>query len=104
MPDEPAEFEETGKEDSTMIAAKAKVWLHDDDTTPVDFVMYVLEHYFGYDEAKARAVVERIRSDGKAVVAELAAVPAELAKQRVNADAIDSGFPLKVTIEGTKIV
>jgi ATP-dependent Clp protease adapter protein ClpS len=104
MPDEPAEFEETGKEDSTMIAAKAKVWFYDDDKTPVDFVMFVLEHYFGHDEAKARAVVDRIRKDGKALVAELPAIPAELAKRRVDADATDAGYPFKVAIEGTHIV
>lgn len=104
MPDEPAEFEETGKEDSTMIAAKAKVWFYDDESTPVDFVMYVLEHYFGYDEVKARVVVERMAKDGKAMVAELPAIPAELAKRRVVADATDAGYPLKVEIQGTQIV
>jgi ATP-dependent Clp protease adapter protein ClpS len=110
MPQEPApEFDHedtdhTGREDSTMIAAKAKVWFFDDDATPEDFVMYALEQFFGLDEAKARSAVERIRKQGKAVVVEMPAIPAELAKRRVQEAASDAGYPFKVEIEGTQIV
>ena len=92
------------RDDSTMIAAKAKVWFFDDDTTPVDFVLYVLDHYFGYDEPKARVIVERLRKEGKTVVAELPAIPAELAKRRVLQAAADQGYPFHVEIEGSQIV
>lgn len=92
------------REDSTMIAAKVKVWFLDDDTTPVDFVMFALENYFGYDEPTARSLCESIRINGKAVIAELPAIPAELAKRRVLEAAADSGYPFKVEIEGQQIV
>ena len=92
------------REDSTMIAAKVKVWFLDDDTTPVDFVMFALENYFGYDELAAQGLCESIRENGKAVVAELPAIPAELAKRRVLEAAADSGYPFTVEIEGQQIV
>lgn len=95
---------ETGRDDSTMIAAKVKVWFYDDDKTPVDFVLFVLEQYFGFDETKARATVDRIRKDGKAIVAELPAIPAEIARKRVEEAAADAGYPFKVEIEGKQIV
>lgn len=95
---------ETGREDSTMIAAKVKVWFLDDDTTPVDFVMFALEQYFGYDELTAKTLCESIRQEGKAVIAELPAIPAELAKRRVMEAAADSGWPFQVEIEGDQIV
>ena len=95
---------ETSRDDSTMIAAKAKVWLFDDETTPVDFVLYVLQQYFGFDEPKARDAVDRIRRDGKAMVAELPAIPAELAKRRVQQAAADSGYPFRIEVEGEQIV
>jgi len=101
---EPEETDSTGRDDSTMIAARSKVWFFDDDNTPVDFVLYALEHFFGLDEAKARAAVERIRQHGKAVVVEMPAIPAELAKRRVIEAAADAGYPFKVEIEGQQIV
>ena len=90
---------ETGRDDSTMIAMKVKVWFYDDDKTPVDFVLFVLEQYFGFDEKKARETVERLGKEGKTVVAELPAIPAELAKKRVEEAAADANYPFKVEIE-----
>ena len=96
---------DTGRDDSTMIASRVKVWFFDDDKTPVDFVLFVLEQYFGYDEIKARSFTDRIRKDGKAMVGELPAIPAELAKRKVDQAAADAGYPFKVEIEGgTQIV
>ncbi|MBZ0137901.1 MAG: ATP-dependent Clp protease adaptor ClpS [Planctomycetes bacterium] len=95
---------EQGRDDSTMIAAKVKVWFYDDDKTPVDFVLFVLEQYFGFDEPKARATVDRIRKNGKTVVAELPAIPAEIARKRVEEAAADAGYPFKIEIEGNRTV
>ena len=95
---------ETTRDDSTMIAAKVKVWFYDDDKTPVDFVLFVLEQYFGFDEPKARKLVDRIRQDGKTIVAELPAIPAEIAKRRVEAAAADADYPFRMEIEGKQIV
>ena len=58
----------------------------------------------GYDELAAQGLCESIRENGKAVVAELPAIPAELAKRRVLEAAADSGYPFKVEIEGQQIV
>ncbi|MCB9894948.1 MAG: ATP-dependent Clp protease adaptor ClpS [Planctomycetes bacterium] len=96
---------EPGREDSTMIAARAKVWFFDDDKTPVDFVLFVLEQYFGFDESKARVITDRIRKQGKAMVAELPAIPAEIARRKVDQAAADAGYPFKVEVEaGPQIV
>ena len=95
---------DTSRDDSTMIAAKVKVWFYDDDKTPVDFVLYALEQYFGFDEPKARKLVDRIRQDGKTIVAELPAIPAEIARKRVEEAAADAGYPFKMEIEGNRIV
>lgn len=101
---EPAEETDHTREESTMIAAKVKVWFFDDDKTPVDFVMFALENYFGYDELTAKALVDSIRDEGKAVVAELPAIPAEIARRRVVEAAEESGYPFKIEIEGQQIV
>lgn len=95
---------EHGREDSTMIAAKVKVWFFDDDKTPVDFVLFALEHFLGYDELASKSLVDSIRQQGKAVVAELPAIPAELAKRRILEAAAESGYPFKVEIEGQQMV
>lgn len=89
-------------EGSTMIAPKVKVIFVDDDKTPVDFVLYALETFLGYDEPDARKVVQNIASQGEAVVAELPAIPAELAKKRIVEAATDAGWPLEVRIVGER--
>jgi ATP-dependent Clp protease adapter protein ClpS len=101
---EPDDTGEAARDDSTMIAAKAKVWFYDDDKTPEDFVLYVLEHFFGLDDPGARRVAAAMRQHGKAIAVEMPAIPAEIARRRVAAEAADSGYPLRVEVEGKQIV
>jgi ATP-dependent Clp protease adaptor protein ClpS len=96
------ETETEGGEGSTMIAPKVKVIFVDDDKTPVDFVLFALETFLGYDEPDAQKIVQNIASQGEAVVAELPAVPAELAKKRIEEAAADAGWPFQVRIEGER--
>ena len=84
-------------EDSTVIAPKVTVVFHDDPQTPVDFVLFCLEKYFGFDEPAARELVGCLRAKGRVEVVSLAAPVAELALRRVADAAAQSGYPFRAT-------
>lgn len=86
-------------EQSTMIAPKAKVVFVDDDDTPVDFVLYALERFLGYDEPQAQQMVKFIAKEGEAVVAELSPVPAQLAKRSIDKASAAAGWQFEVRVE-----
>ncbi len=102
--EDPPEQQHESGQGSTMIAPKVKVIFVDDDKTPVDFVLYALTQYLGYNEPDAMKIVENIVDQGEAVVAELPAVPAELAKKRILEAAAEAGYPFQVRIEGERVL
>ncbi|MBE7491385.1 MAG: ATP-dependent Clp protease adaptor ClpS [Planctomycetes bacterium] len=98
-PEEPHASSSTWGDESTVIAPKAKVVFFDDDRTPVDFVLHLLEHYLGFDEAGARATTERIRASGSAVVAELLPPIAENTVRKMEAAVRAGGYPFRMEIQ-----
>lgn len=88
-----------GGEDRTVLSATAALVFYDDDQTPVDFVLYALGHFCGYDEPRARALIEKIGSKGRAVVATLQPLVAEHTRQRIAAAAQAAGYPFRVELE-----
>lgn len=89
----------TWGEDSTVIAPKARVVFHDDDQTPVDFVLHLLETYLGFDELQARKATELIRLTGRAVVAELVYPIAEQTVRRMELAVRAAGWPFRIEVQ-----
>lgn len=76
-----------------------KVVLVNDDVTPVDFVIALLEHVFKHDEVSAQHVTMQIHNEGSGVAG---IYPFEIAEQKgVEATQIarQNGYPLGIRVE-----
>jgi ATP-dependent Clp protease adapter protein ClpS len=85
-------------EELTVMAPKVHVIFHDDEVTPVDFVLFLLQTHLGYDEARAREVVQNIASSGSFRVATLPRPSADALMQRLSRVIGEAGYPFKVTL------
>ena len=105
-PDEP---DGPTRDDETGIAVKArpktkrpslyKVLMLNDDYTPMEFVVYVLERFFGMDHAQAFEVMLTVHNKGVAVVG---VYPFEIAETKVTQVmdcARSNQHPLQCTME-----
>lgn len=75
------------------------VIMHNDDKTPIDFVVEVLETVFKHDRQLAIDLTMKIHEEGAAIVG---MYNEEIAEQKVEDTtqlARTNGFPLKLTIE-----
>jgi ATP-dependent Clp protease adapter protein ClpS len=90
--------ESTFGEDLTAMAPKMGIVFHDDDKTPVDFVMFLLETYLGYDEQGARNLVGSIATGGQYQVSTLTRAAAEALYQRLQRAVDHAGYPFKITL------
>lgn len=84
--------------EETVVRPKAKIIFHDDNQTPVDFVMHLLEHYLGFEEPKARKAIEAIRVAGKCIVGEMVPAAARSLVQRMEATAQGKGYPFRIEV------
>ena len=76
-----------------------RVIIHNDDVTPMDFVVVVLVKFFELDVRRATRIMLEAHTGGQALVAVL---PYEEAHRRVYAAqsaARDFGYPLSFTLE-----
>lgn len=89
----------TWGDESTVIAPKAKIVFYDDDQTPVDFVLHLLEHFLGFDEPRARQATELIRLTGRASVAELLPPIAEQTVRRMELAVRAAGWPFRMEVQ-----
>lgn len=102
-PEEPrCPSESTHGEDQTAIAPKMGIVFHDDDSTPSDFVLFLLETYLGYDEPDARTLCESVAANGQFQVAALPRASAEPLVQRIHRAVQAAGYPFKVTLSGSE--
>lgn len=93
----------TVTETKTKVATKQprlfRVLLHNDDYTPMDFVVYILVRLFSKDEGTAEAIMLNIHKQGRGVAG---VYTKEIAEQKV-ADVLKMaahyGHPLKATAE-----
>lgn len=78
---------------------KYKVIMHNDDFTPMDFVIYILIDIFNKNENDAYKIMMTVHKSGKAVVAiysyDIAKTKAQLAMDIAR----EEGFPFKITVE-----
>ncbi|MBF0409469.1 MAG: ATP-dependent Clp protease adapter ClpS [Candidatus Riflebacteria bacterium] len=76
-----------------------KVFLLNDDFTTMDFVVYILEHYFGKSSAEAVQVMLHVHKRGKGLAGVYTRDIAETKVSLVHSDARKNGFPLTCTLE-----
>jgi ATP-dependent Clp protease adaptor protein ClpS len=76
-----------------------KVLFHNDDYTPREFVVLVLEQLFGMGEAEAQATMLHVHHHGVGVVGIYPYAIAETKVAQVAAAAAEAGFPLLATME-----
>jgi ATP-dependent Clp protease adaptor protein ClpS len=76
-----------------------KVLFHNDDYTPREFVVLVLEHIFGMGEAEAQATMLHVHNHGVGVAGVYTFAIAETKVAQVAAAADRAGHPLLVTME-----
>lgn len=78
---------------------KFKVVLHNDDKTPMDFVIDLLQSIFLHTQERAIEITEQVHNEGKGIAG---IYYYEIAEQKVAESTIVSrtaGFPLSLDIE-----
>jgi ATP-dependent Clp protease adaptor protein ClpS len=75
------------------------VILHNDDVTPMDFVVYLLMSIFGHPTPTAVSLMLEVHNTGSAVVATLPMEVAELRRDQVHSLARPRGYPLTCSVE-----
>ena len=78
-----------------------KVLLLNDDYTPMEFVVHVLERFFRMDYEKAWQIMMAVHTTGSAVVGIFPRDIAETKSEQVNQYAQENNHPLKSTVEMT---
>ena len=104
MADEPH-----GNDDSGLIVQEAKpklkrpplyrVMILNDDFTPMEFVVHVLEYFFGMDREKAVRVMLQVHTQGNGVCGVYSREIAETKVSQVNDYARENNHPLLCTME-----
>ena len=77
------------------------VVMHNDDSTPIDFVIEILMNLFNHDEGTSADLAHKIHTDEKAIVG---MYNLEIAEQKVEETVKacrDANYPLSVTLEPT---
>jgi len=76
-----------------------QVVLLNDDFTPMDFVVEVLQTFFGMDESKAYAVMMSVHEQGKGVCGIFSKEIAEMKVMQVNDHSRTHEYPLQCQME-----
>ncbi|MGH8657699.1 MAG: ATP-dependent Clp protease adapter ClpS [Gammaproteobacteria bacterium] len=76
-----------------------QVVLLNDDFTPMDFVVHVLEHFFCLNRTKATQIMLEVHTRGKGVCGVFTREIAETKVSQVNAYSRDNQHPLLCTLE-----
>lgn len=76
-----------------------KVMLLNDDYTPMEFVVHVLEKFFGLDRVAATRIMLEIHTRGKGVCGVFTHDVAETKAAQVNTYARENNHPLLTTLE-----
>ena len=85
----------------TKLAPQHKVLIHDDDDTPMDFVVQVLERFFQLSLSEAMRVMVEAHNSGVALVAVLPLEVAELRVDQAHSHARARKYPLTFSIEAS---
>ena len=78
-----------------------KVLLHNDDYTPMEFVVHILEQFFAMNREKATQIMLTVHTEGAATVGIFPRDIAETKSEQVNLYAQENNHPLISTVEMT---
>ncbi|XOV81803.1 MAG: ATP-dependent Clp protease adapter ClpS [bacterium] len=78
-----------------------KVLLHNDDYTPMEFVVHILEQFFAMNREKATQIMLTVHTEGAATVGIFPRDIAETKSEHVNQYAQENNHPLISTVEMT---
>ena len=78
---------------------KFKVILHNDDFTPMEFVVDILVHVFNYGTQKANSVMLQVHQEGKGIAGVYPKEIAHMRTKKCNKYGQQEGHPLLVTME-----
>ncbi|MFO8155087.1 MAG: ATP-dependent Clp protease adapter ClpS [Pseudomonadota bacterium] len=78
---------------------KYKVLLHNDDFTPMDFVVWILESFFQMGHEQANRVMWQVHTEGIGVAGIFTREIAETKVEQVTERAREHQHPLKCTME-----
>ena len=78
---------------------KFKVVLHNDDFTPMDFVIVILMEAFNFNFQKASAITMQVHEQGKGIAGAYSKEIASMKVKRCNQIARSEGHPLLITME-----
>ncbi|MCO4794108.1 MAG: ATP-dependent Clp protease adapter ClpS [Bacteriovoracaceae bacterium] len=76
-----------------------KVLLHNDDYTTMEFVVYVLQRFFGKNADQAQAVMLKVHMEGVGICGVYTHEIAETKVSQVSKSAKENGHPLMCTME-----
>jgi ATP-dependent Clp protease adaptor protein ClpS len=89
----------TAKRIKTKRPKRYKVLLHNDDYTTMEFVIFVLQRFFGKSMEEAQGIMLKVHTEGVGVCGVFTYEIAETKQVQVNRAAEESGHPLKCSIE-----
>jgi len=78
-----------------------RVWMHNDDFTPMEFVVAVLEIFFNMDRSKATTVMFEVHTTGRAICGTFSKDVAETKVDQVMEYARQHEHPLLCSVEVT---
>ena len=78
---------------------KYKVFLLNDDFTPMDFVVHILEAFFGMDRSRATRIMLAVHNEGRGLCGVYTREVAETKVAQVNEYARKHQHPLMCTME-----
>ena len=76
------------------------VWLLNDDYTPMEFVVEVLQKYFDKSPSEAELIMLKVHTAGRAVCGQYPRDVAETKVARVTRFSREHGHPLQCVLEG----
>lgn len=85
--------------DDTREPPKYKVLIHNDDFTPQDFVVHLLQAVFNHDRISAFAIMLGVHRGGPGIAGVFSKEVAETKMQRARGMAESAGHPLQLSIE-----
>ena len=78
-----------------------RVLLHNDDYTPMDFVVVLLETVFNKGPAEAYRIMMKVHMEGVGIAGIYPYEMAETKVERVHEEARAGGYPLRASLEQT---
>lgn len=75
------------------------VVIFNDDFTPMEFVVYVIQKFFGYDHGKSTEIMLEIHNKGRGFCGAFSQEIAETKSQQINKFSKENEHPLKTDIE-----